>query len=150
MRQWDVETPTYCRQWADRWRWGCQRGHHFTPRNILICWRPSRLQSIGTAGSIRSVEISNEFIGSRTLYRPACSIVPRPTTLQRAPIAFALYLEAVTMAGGLNVLYRVVRWQPAYPSARSNKPSGFPLAFKLLSYSGYSTLKTEAICSSES
>jgi hypothetical protein len=30
-------------------------------------------------------EISNELIGNRTRDRPACSIVPQPTTLPRTP-----------------------------------------------------------------
>jgi hypothetical protein len=34
---------------------------------------------------IRSIEKSNELIGNRTRDLPACSIVPQPTTLPRAP-----------------------------------------------------------------
>jgi hypothetical protein len=38
------------------------------------------------AGRIRSIEKSNDLIGIRTHDLPSCSIVPRPTTLHRAPI----------------------------------------------------------------
>jgi hypothetical protein len=37
------------------------------------------------AGRIRSIEKFNDLIGSRTRDLPACSIVPQPTTLPRAP-----------------------------------------------------------------
>jgi hypothetical protein len=37
------------------------------------------------AGSIRSIEKSSVLIGTRTRDLPACSIVPQPTTLPRAP-----------------------------------------------------------------
>jgi hypothetical protein len=36
------------------------------------------------SGGIRSNEKSSD-IGNRTLYLPACNIVPQPTTLPRAP-----------------------------------------------------------------
>jgi hypothetical protein len=34
---------------------------------------------------IRSTEISNDLMGNQTRDPPACSIVPQPTTLPRAP-----------------------------------------------------------------
>jgi hypothetical protein len=37
------------------------------------------------AGRIRPIEKSNDFIGIRTRYLPACNIVPQPTTLPYAP-----------------------------------------------------------------
>jgi hypothetical protein len=39
------------------------------------------------AGGIRSIEKSNDIIGNRTRDLLACSIVPQPTTLPRAPTA---------------------------------------------------------------
>jgi hypothetical protein len=36
------------------------------------------------AGRIRSIEKSNDLIGNRTRDFPACSILPRPTTLPHA------------------------------------------------------------------
>jgi hypothetical protein len=45
----------------------------------------SRLQGHTAAGSIRSIEKSNELIGNRTRDIPACSMVPQPTTLPHAP-----------------------------------------------------------------
>jgi hypothetical protein len=41
-------------------------------------------------GRIRSIEKSNDLIGNRTL--PACSTVPQPTMLPRAPILLLLLL----------------------------------------------------------
>jgi hypothetical protein len=37
------------------------------------------------AGRIRSIEKSNDLIENRTRDLPACSVVPEPTTLPRAP-----------------------------------------------------------------
>jgi hypothetical protein len=44
------------------------------------------------AGRISSIEKSNDLIGNRTRDLPACSVVPQPTTLQRAPPSGALLL----------------------------------------------------------
>jgi hypothetical protein len=49
-----------------------------------FCWRLSRLQGHSAAGRIRSIEKSNDHIGNRTRYLPACRIVPQPTTLPRS------------------------------------------------------------------
>jgi hypothetical protein len=50
---------------------------------VLISVRP---QGHSAAGRIRSTEKeSNDLIGNQTRDLPACSIVPRPTTLPRAP-----------------------------------------------------------------
>jgi hypothetical protein len=46
----------------------------------------SRPQGHSAAGRIRSIEKSNELIGKRTRDLPACSRVPQPTTLPRAPL----------------------------------------------------------------
>jgi hypothetical protein len=51
---------------------------------ILIYDRLSRIQGHSGAGSIRSIEKSNDLIGNRTRDLPACSIVLEPTTLPRA------------------------------------------------------------------
>jgi hypothetical protein len=45
----------------------------------------SRPQGTTAAGIIRSIEKSDDLIGNRTRVRLACSIVPQPTTLPRAP-----------------------------------------------------------------
>jgi hypothetical protein len=39
------------------------------------------------AGRIRSIEKSNDLIGTRTRDLPACSIEHQPTTLPRAPLS---------------------------------------------------------------
>jgi hypothetical protein len=49
-----------------------------------FCYRLSRPQGHSAAGRIRSIEKSND-IGNRTRDLPACSIVPQPTALPRAP-----------------------------------------------------------------
>jgi hypothetical protein len=71
MGPWDVEAPTFCRQSAHRWRWGCQPyapaalysrkipGTHFS-------YRLSRPQGHSAAGRIRSIEKSGDLIGNRT------------------------------------------------------------------------------------
>jgi hypothetical protein len=59
----------------------------FTPRKIPgthFCSRLSRPQGHSAAGRVRSIEKSND-IENRTRDVPACSIVPQPTTLPRAP-----------------------------------------------------------------
>jgi hypothetical protein len=59
-----------------------------TPRKIPgthFCLRLSRPQGHSAAGRIKSIEKSNDLIGNRTGDLPACSIVPQPTTLPRAP-----------------------------------------------------------------
>jgi hypothetical protein len=43
-------------------------------------------QGHSAAGSIRSIEKSNDLIGNRTRDLPACSVVPQPTTLPPAPL----------------------------------------------------------------
>jgi hypothetical protein len=42
-------------------------------------------QGHSVAGSIRSIEKSNDLIGIRTRDLPACCVVPQLTTLPRAP-----------------------------------------------------------------
>jgi hypothetical protein len=58
---------------------------------IHFCWRLSRPQGHSAAGMIRSIEKSNDLIGNRTRVFPACSIVPQPTTLLRAPAEKEIY-----------------------------------------------------------
>jgi hypothetical protein len=63
-------------------------GRPLPPRNLPgthFCSRLSRTQGHSAAGGIRSVEKSNYIIGIRSRDFPACSIVPQPTTLPRAP-----------------------------------------------------------------
>jgi hypothetical protein len=88
---WDVEAPTFSRQSAHRWRWGCQP---YAPTTLYLqedSWYSFLLVAElipgpYAAGRIRSIEKkSNNLIGNRTRDLPACSIVPQPTTLPRAP-----------------------------------------------------------------
>jgi hypothetical protein len=60
----------------------------FTPRKIPGTHFSSRLnppQGHSADGKIISTEKSNDLIGNRIRVIPACSIVPQPTTLLRAP-----------------------------------------------------------------
>jgi hypothetical protein len=85
---WDVEDPTFSRQSAHRWRWGCQPyapAALYPPGIFLVLISvtgcvDSRAHS--AAARIRSIQKSNDFIGNRTRDLPACSIA---TMLPRAP-----------------------------------------------------------------
>ena len=52
---------------------------------IHFCYRLSRSQGHSAAGRIMSMKNSNDIIGNRTRDLPACSAVPQPTALRRAP-----------------------------------------------------------------
>jgi predicted RNA binding protein YcfA (HicA-like mRNA interferase family) len=63
-------------------------GRPLQPRKIPgtnFCLRPSRPQGHSAAGRIRSIEKSNDVIRNRTRDLPACSTVPQPNMLPRAP-----------------------------------------------------------------
>jgi hypothetical protein len=89
---WNAEAPTFSRQSAQIWWWGCQpyapaalypqgwflllifvRGW-VDPRDIV------RLEGLG------QLKISVNLIGNGTRHLLACSIVPPPTTLPRTPL----------------------------------------------------------------
>jgi hypothetical protein len=61
------------------------------PFGALPCYihtyiqRLSRPQGHSAAGSIRQIEKSGDLIGNRIRDIPACSTMPQPTTLPRAP-----------------------------------------------------------------
>jgi hypothetical protein len=64
-------------------------GRPLPPRKIPdthFCLRLSRPQGHTAPGRIRSTEKSNDLIGNPTRDRLACSIVPQPTMLPRAPL----------------------------------------------------------------
>jgi len=61
-------------------------GRLYLPGNIPgihFYWRLSRSQGLSVAGRIMSY--SNYHIGNRTRDLPACSTLPQPTVLPRAP-----------------------------------------------------------------
>jgi hypothetical protein len=88
---WDVEAPTFSRQSAGRWRWDYQPytpAAHYPQEDS---WYSFLLEAGSTsgpysAGRIRSIEISSDFIGNRTRDLSACSTVPQSTMLPRAPM----------------------------------------------------------------
>jgi hypothetical protein len=67
---WDVEAPTFSRQSAHRWQWGCQTraGHPLPPGRFLVLisvrgWVNPRTHSV--SARIRALEKSND-VGNRT------------------------------------------------------------------------------------
>jgi hypothetical protein len=52
------------------------------------------------AGRIGSIEKSNDLVGNRTRDFAACSIMPQPTTLPRAPDDILFYLKSLIMRVG--------------------------------------------------
>jgi hypothetical protein len=69
--------------------WGCETSRlpHFLDSRLTdgdeVVSRP---QGHSAVGRIMSTEKSNDLIGNRTRDLQACSTVPQPTTLPRAPI----------------------------------------------------------------
>jgi hypothetical protein len=63
---WDLKAPTFSRQSAHRWRWGCQpyapATFYFQEGSWYPCQRLSWLQSHSAAGRIRSIEKSSDLI----------------------------------------------------------------------------------------
>jgi hypothetical protein len=98
---WDVEAPIFCRQSAHRWRWGCQSyapAAIYAPGRFLVLisvrgWIDPRI-TMGLKG-LGKLKKFNYLIGTPTCDLPACSIVPQPTTLPRAPVLFLWFLENV-------------------------------------------------------
>jgi hypothetical protein len=80
---WDVEAPTFSRQSAHRWRWGCQPYASAALYSFLL--EAESTQGHSVAGRIRSIEKSSDLIGIRIRDLPACSIVLQPTMLPHAP-----------------------------------------------------------------
>jgi hypothetical protein len=87
----DVEVPTFFQtvgsEMAVRLS-DLRAGRRLSPTKIpgtYFSYRLSRPQGHSAAGRIRLIEKSNYLIGNRTRDLPACSIVPQPTTLPRAP-----------------------------------------------------------------
>jgi hypothetical protein len=95
---WDVEAPTFSRQSAHRWRWGCET---YAPTALYSPGRFPVLISVGGWVDTRTImhlevlckfkDKSNYLIGNRTRGLPACSIVPQPTTLPHAPISLQYF-----------------------------------------------------------
>jgi hypothetical protein len=63
---------------------------------LISVKRLSRPQGHSAVGRIRSIDKSSDLIGNRTRDLPACSIVPQPTTLPRAPYSKIIILFIVT------------------------------------------------------
>jgi hypothetical protein len=88
-------------------------GRPLPPRKIPgthICQRLSRPQGHNAAGRIRSIEKSNDPIGNKTRDLPACSIVPQPTTLPRAPCSTSRHVEIIATAVSVVVAFMIPGW----------------------------------------
>jgi hypothetical protein len=72
-----------------------------------FCLRLSRPKGHIAAGKIKSIEKSNDLIGYRNRDLPACSTVPQPTTLPRAPGKIVLLLLKAMLP---TALLSSVRW----------------------------------------
>jgi hypothetical protein len=68
------------------------------------------LQPVASRGRIRSIEKSSDLIGNRTRDLPACSIMPQPTTLPRAPRSSGRHLYAVAV---LYCSFSSIKWSSA-------------------------------------
>jgi hypothetical protein len=84
---WDVEDPTFSRQSAHRWRWGCQPyppAAFYLPRIFLELtpvrgWViPRAIVRLGGLGKLKKKK-SNNFIRYLTRDFPACSTAPQLT-----------------------------------------------------------------------
>jgi hypothetical protein len=78
---WDVEAPTFSRQSAHRWLWGCQlnapAGRPLPPEYSWFSFllEAESTQGHSATGRIRPIEKYDDLIGNRTRDLPACSIV---------------------------------------------------------------------------
>jgi hypothetical protein len=80
---WNIKAPTFPKQSAQRWRWGC---HHYE-QATLYPQKDSWYSFLSEAtGRIRSIAKSRDLTGNRTRDLPTCSIVPQRTTLPRATV----------------------------------------------------------------
>jgi hypothetical protein len=97
---WDVEVPTFSRQSAQRWQLGCQS---YAPAALYPqedSWYSFLLEAESTpghceVGRVRSIKKSNDFIGNRTRYLPACSIVPQTNMPWATDSIFKLIINKI-------------------------------------------------------
>jgi hypothetical protein len=110
----DVEAPTFSRQSAQRWRWGCQPYAPAVLYPQADSWYSFLLWAESTPGpqcgwKVRSIEKSNIPIGNRTRDLPTCSIVPQPITL---PCAHPSLTKLILLLLLLLLLLLTANWFP--------------------------------------
>jgi hypothetical protein len=90
---WDVEAPTFSRQSTLRWRWGCQPYAPAVLYRQEDSWCSFLFEAESTPGPTGSTENTNDLIRNRTPDLPGCSMMPQPTTLQRAPLIYVINIK---------------------------------------------------------
>jgi hypothetical protein len=104
---WDVEVPTFSRQSVQRSALHVCQLYHPERSPVLISvrgWVDTR--AIVRLEGLRQLKKFNYLIGNRTRDLPACSIVPQPTTLPRAPAGN--YTEFILQTWGVLLWTRFV------------------------------------------
>jgi hypothetical protein len=104
---WNTEVPILSRKSAHRWGWGCQSYASATLYTQADSWYSFLLE----VETITAGRKSNNRISNRTRDLPACSTVPRPTTLPHAPPCLNYKKESINVVkGSSRCLFPRITW----------------------------------------